>query len=97
VWAVFFIDLQKAFDCVHHSVLIEKLKAAGLTGEALALFKSTAIRQINGKSSRQHSLTYIISNFINNIFNIPLLGKIQLYAGDAVQMYAAGRTGRTDD
>jgi hypothetical protein len=41
VWAVFFIDLQKAFDCVHHSVLIEKLKAAGLTGEALALFKST--------------------------------------------------------
>jgi hypothetical protein len=35
-----FIDQQKAFDYVHHSALIEKLKAVGFTGAALALFKS---------------------------------------------------------
>jgi site-specific recombinase XerD len=70
-----FIDLQKAFDCVRHSVLIEKLKAAGFTVEAVTLFKSYLSNrgksvQINGKSSRtilagiaQHSRSYIISYF----------------------------------
>jgi hypothetical protein len=99
-----FIDLQKAFDCVHHSVLIEKLKAAGFTGEALALFKSYLTNrgqfvQINGKSSSKRTILAGIAQgsilgatlflvFINDIFNIPLLGKIQLYADDAVLMYA---------
>jgi hypothetical protein len=88
------------------TTLIEKLKAACFTGEALALFKSYLSNrgqsvQINGKSSSKRTILAGIAQgsfselhlfliFINDIFNIPLLGKIQLYADDAVLMYAVG-------
>ena len=35
-----FCDISKAFDRVWHDDLIQKLQAAGVTGEVLALFKS---------------------------------------------------------
>jgi hypothetical protein len=35
-----FCDLQKAFDCVDHNILLTKLNFCGITGTSLKLIKS---------------------------------------------------------
>jgi len=40
VIGVIFIDFKKAFDCVPHSVLMRKLQAIGVCGEAFDIVKS---------------------------------------------------------
>jgi len=35
-----FCDLQKAFDCVNHDILLEKMKCYGITGTAHKLMRT---------------------------------------------------------
>ena len=53
-----FIDLKKAFDTVSHPIILDKLKALGVTDTELSWFKSylSGRRQfvyVNGKNSDQ--------------------------------------------
>jgi hypothetical protein len=100
-----FIDLQKAFDSVDHTILLEKLRAAGITGVAFSLFVSYLAGRkqfviVNGRKSRLEPIVSGIAQgsilgatlfliFINDIFLVQLHGEIQLYADDAALMYGA--------
>lgn len=35
-----YVDIRKAFDTVHHTLLLEKLNKLGLSNQALKLFKN---------------------------------------------------------
>lgn len=54
--ALIFIDLKKAFDTVHHEILLKKIKKYGVNGLKNALFKSYLTKRlqfckVNGVSS----------------------------------------------
>jgi len=57
-----FCDLQKAFDCCDHEILLKKLKNIGLSGPELGWFKSylsdrTQTVQVGGSSSELRKIT----------------------------------------
>ena len=98
-----FVDIRKAFDCVDHSILLEKLKYYGLSQSAIALVKSYLsqryqIVKIGVTKSSPKEVKYgipqgsilgplLFNIYINDIFEQPLEGYIQLYADDAVFLY----------
>ena len=67
VVGVLFIDFQKAFDCVSHSILLRKLQHNfGISGDLLAWLKDYLMERkqysaINGLTSK--STTYILKSF----------------------------------
>ena len=99
-----FLDLQKAFDSVHHETLYKKFRQIGIVGKELEIFKSyhTSRKQFvkilescsgtlevdNGVAQGSILSTTEFSIFLNDIFKVGLTGKIQLYADDAVVMYS---------
>lgn len=100
-----FIDIKKAFDCVQHSILLGKLKHIGLEHSALKLFESfhekrkqftklneykSDILEIKSGVPQGSMLSATeFSIYINNIFNLKLIGVVQMYADDMVIMYSA--------
>lgn len=98
-----FIDLKKAFDLVHHDVLLKVTEAIGIRGMPLKLLKNylynrQQVVKVNGVSSDKREIkcgviqgSVLGSLFflivINAISLLKLTGKIILYADDAVLLH----------
>lgn len=98
-----FIDIRKAFDCVHHQLLLHKLKIIGFSVQATNLLESylnnrIQVVKINNTVSTAVKIKHGVPQgsilgptlfilYINDIFALPLKGKLQLYADDAAVVY----------
>jgi Reverse transcriptase (RNA-dependent DNA polymerase) len=105
VTAALFIDLSKAFDSLFHPLLMIKLSKLGFSDNFLKLLKSYLLNRkqyvdlnearsgllpINKgvfQGSKLAAILFII--YINSICNLPLNGKIYLYADDIAIVYGA--------
>lgn len=103
--ACLLIDLSKAFDCVDRILLVEKLKMINFSEKSVALIKSyfECRKQFVQLGEIKSDLQYIqkgvpqgsnngpifFNIYINDLFNLPLNGCIQLYADDLALVYSA--------
>lgn len=100
-----FLDLSKAFDMVHHDLLLKRLEACGVRGVALNLFKSyltnrTQFVTVNGASSCLLNVNRGIPQgsvlgpllfliFVNSISELTLNADLFLYADDTTLLYSS--------
>lgn len=98
-----FIDLKKAFDTVSHYILLQKLQAIGVTGNAHKIFASylssrSQIVKIGNSESSSQLITCGVPQgsilgpllfliYINSISDIGLNGHLTLYADDTCLFY----------
>ena len=98
VVGVLFIDFRKAFDCIDHVILKQKLIAAGVTGQLYLLIKSYLENrqqyvELNGVTSELKTVAYgvpqgsllgprLFSVYMNDLPDITSTGEIHLYADD---------------
>jgi hypothetical protein len=104
ITAVIFIDMLKAFDYVDHGILLDKLYKSTIRGTFYELLESYLsnrfqIVNIDGFSSQKRMVNcgipqdsvqglLLFSLYVNDIFELPLRRKLQLYADDAVVIYS---------
>ena len=95
-----FVDLRKAFDCVSHQPLINKLYKYGIRGGSQELINSYSTNrkhftEVDGTRSESLSLNIGVPQgsalgplffliYINDIVKLPLKSKLLLYADDLV-------------
>lgn len=103
VVSALFIDLRKAFDSVNHDILLKKLYKYGVRGTTHSIVSSylgnrSQFVSVSGESSAKRvvkrgvpqgsvlgPLLFLV--FLNDVAQLPLFGKIFLYADDACLMY----------
>jgi len=71
---VVFLDLRKAFDSVHHSILLTKLEHSGVRGNAFKLIQSyfSNRKQYVQEGNTKSSLKSIISGVSQGSFLSPM-------------------------
>jgi hypothetical protein len=98
-----FVDLRKAFDCVNHSILLQKLRSVGIRDRNYDIFMSYLngrgqFVELDSVSSLMLTVTsgipqgsligpLLFNFYVNDLFHIPLNGKLQMYADDTVLIY----------
>lgn len=100
-----FLDISKAFDCVDHKILLEKMKYAGIRGNVNDLFNSYLSNRcqrvkINGVCSMTKTITSGVPQgsvlgpllfliYINDFNKLPLNGTPFLFADDSALFYSS--------
>ena len=95
---VLFIDFRKAFDTVNHTILLEKLKATGISGDLLSWLDNymsarKQFVQISGYKSESKTVTYgvpqgsilgpkLFSIFVNDLPEAITSGDLFMFADD---------------
>lgn len=98
------IDVSKAFDCVDHGILLNKLCKYGISGNLLGLLSSylfgrrqqLIVRDVESQQRFVRSgvpqgsslSSLLFLLYINDIFDLQLNGYLQLYADDALLIYS---------
>lgn len=103
-----FLDLSKAFDCISHTRLLGKVQKYGFSEHAVKLLRSYLDNRLQytfvnncysapgivksgiPQGSILGPLLFII--YVNDMWNLPLRGRLQLYADDACLVYEASTT-----
>ena len=101
--AAIFVDYQRAFDTVPHSILLKKLEAYGVRGNSLSIFQSYLTNRyhftsINGNNSQKLLLSIglpqgtllapiLFNLFINDVCNISNTMSVLLYADDTTLLF----------
>lgn len=100
-----FIDLSKAFDTINHQLLLNKLQNIGCRGKILELLKSYFTDRCQivkiGSTESSHQLLkcgvpqgsnlgpLFFNIFLNDVFSLPINGKMVCYADDIAITYSA--------
>lgn len=100
-----FVDLEKAFDTVSHSRLLNKLEHLGFRGNAIKLMESYLSNreqyvQIEESLSQQRIVEYgvpqgtvlgpiLFNLYINDLLTLPCKGTILSFADDTIIMHSA--------
>jgi len=100
-----FLDVKKAFDSVNHTLLLKKLRVAGVGGDVISWMENylsgrTQSVVLSGDlSSKQQVLSgvpqgsilgpLLFKVFLNDITKLVLKGRLNLYADDANVIYSA--------
>ena len=106
VVGVLFVDFRKAFDSVNHSILLEKLKAIGISGNLFSwlanyLSNRNQFVQISGKKSALQPVKYgvpqgsilgprLFSIYVNDLPESISYGDLYMFADDTT-VYTIGR------
>lgn len=103
--AILFLDIRKAFDCINHTILLEKLGKLNLHPREFDILKSYfdyRSQVVRMKGVLGNSLPLItgvpqgskigpdaFNFYLNDIFTLALYGSLQLFADDAALKYRA--------